>query len=62
MSVAAASVATVSGTSCHNQRVQIFSGLGPEEMSHIALRARSHARHAASSSTCRAIVPTLSTS
>ena len=40
MRVAAASVATLSGTACYNPRVQIFSGLGSEEMSHIALRAR----------------------
>lgn len=40
MRVAAASVATVSGSPAYSQRVQIFSGLGSEEMSHIALRAR----------------------
>ena len=40
MRVAAVSVATLSGASFNNQRVQIFSGLGSEEMSHIALRAR----------------------
>jgi len=40
MRVAAVSVATLPGTPCYNPRVQIFSGLGSEEMSHIALRAR----------------------
>ena len=40
MRVAAATVATLPGTPVNNQRVQIFAGLGSEEMSHIALRAR----------------------
>ena len=36
----AAAVATLSDAAGYNQRVQIFSGLDSEEMSHIALRAR----------------------
>ena len=40
MSVAASPVATFPGPR-HNQRVQIFSGLGPEEMSRISTHARS---------------------
>lgn len=41
MSVTTSSVATLPGTAGYNQRVQIFSDLGLDEMSHIALRARS---------------------
>ena len=40
MRVAAATVATLPGAPVNNQRAQIFNGLGSEEMSHIALRAR----------------------
>lgn len=41
MTVAASSIATLSGTVRFHQRVQIFSGLGAEEMSGIAAHARS---------------------
>jgi CRP/FNR family transcriptional regulator, cyclic AMP receptor protein len=41
MTVAASSRATASETPRYTQRVQIFSGLGPEEMSRIASHARS---------------------
>lgn len=40
MQVAASSIAT-SETPCYNPRVQIFSGLRPEDMSHITAHARS---------------------
>src|SRR5215216_32123 len=41
MTVAASSTATLSETPRYSQRVQIFSGLGPEEMSRISTYARS---------------------
>jgi CRP/FNR family transcriptional regulator, cyclic AMP receptor protein len=41
MSVAPSSSATSSGTSRHHQRVQIFSGFGPDEMTRIAAYTRS---------------------
>src|SRR5215218_2503838 len=41
MTVAASSTATIFQTPRYSQRVQIFSGLGPEEMSRIATHARS---------------------